>query len=130
LKSRDGSAPLSLAFSPDGETIATCGEHGTLYQWRPLESSDPRAVRIGAGDLHSIAYSQDGRFIAVASTHSNTAPKDDFIAVVRPRDGRLMWRANAHPGGASCVAFSAGGKELVSSGLDETIKRWRVNSDA
>jgi WD40 repeat protein len=130
FKPRYGFLLFSLAFSPGGDTIAACGENGTLHLWKPGENSDPRTVQLGTGNLRSVAYSQDGRLIAVASTHTRAAPADDFIALLRPSDGRILWRVNAHPGGATCLAFSAGGKELVSAGLDGTIKRWRVTSSA
>jgi WD40 repeat protein len=129
LKPGEGFPLFSLAFSPDGDTIVAGGAQGMLYLWRPSKSIHTRSVQLGAGDLRSVAYSPDGQLVAVASRHSRTAPTDDFIALVDPGDGRLLWRADAHPGGALCVAF-AGGKELVSAGRDGTIKRWRVSRDA
>jgi WD40 repeat protein len=130
LRSREGFHLFSLAFFPGGETVVACGAQGTLHFWSHGENPGFSTVHIGAGDLRSVACSPDGRFIAVAAQHSRAAPMDDFIALVRPSDGRLLWRADAHPGGALCVAFAAGGNELISAGREGTIKRWRVNGDA
>jgi hypothetical protein len=56
----------ALAFSPDGSMLASVSSDKTLRIWR-MPDGAPIHTITGKNDLHDIAFSPDGRTIAVAS---------------------------------------------------------------
>jgi WD40 repeat protein len=72
---RDAKEPfLRMAFSPDSKTIAAATEHAIhLYDTRP--SREARVLPHSAGFVSSIAFAQDGHFLAVAGQY----PKPSFL---------------------------------------------------
>ena len=56
----------AVAFSPDGEILATEADNGTVRLW-DLGSQQQIGPDIsGAGDLNALAFSPDGRLLATA----------------------------------------------------------------
>jgi len=133
----------SVSFSPDGKTLASGGEGGLLL-WdvpsgRPLntifhphEASD----RNGKPYVGAVAFSPDGRhlvtgganFQLVLWTLSKRGEADDNPR--EPTDVQDWYQTKTILGGHEdsilCVAFSADGKTLASSGWDNVIKIWDV----
>src|SRR5205823_1077832 len=73
-----------FTLSPDGREIAVLvpGAPGRWrVQLRRLADWRVRRTLSGARLAKRVIFSPDGSRLAVARTHSNTAPKDDFIAV-------------------------------------------------
>ena len=120
---------LSLAFSPDGKTLVTCGapmrghndnEPGELTLW-DTASWKPRNPRTqtDAGGLVGIAYSADGKLIAGGgydqAVHVWDAASLESKAIYIGHDD-MIWT----------VAFSPDGKTVASGSDDGTIKIWRL----
>jgi WD40 repeat protein len=57
----------SLAFAPDGRTIATISWDGTLRFWDAREAFELSCLDAGAGPLHGLALAPDGMTAAVGS---------------------------------------------------------------
>jgi WD40 repeat protein len=57
---------LSIAISPDGETLATGDVPGTVRLWHMADPQTPffTAQAHGQYDIMAIAFSSDGRFLA------------------------------------------------------------------
>jgi WD40 repeat protein len=55
----------SLAFAPDGRTIATVSWDGTLRVWDPRESFELSCLDAGVGPLWGLALAPDGMTVAV-----------------------------------------------------------------
>ncbi len=57
----------SVAFSPDGRTLATGGSWGELTLWEVSSGRQRHAFRGHESEIHALAFSPDGRTLAAAS---------------------------------------------------------------
>jgi WD40 repeat protein len=57
----------SVAFSPDGQTIASGSEDKTIKLWRRADGTLVQTLRGHQGRIYSVAFSPDGQTIASAS---------------------------------------------------------------
>jgi WD40 repeat protein len=71
-----------LAISPDG-TVASGSQDGLLTTW---ESGKARSTDMRASEIWSLAFSPDGKKLAVGA--------DKCVAVVSTADHRVTWRKN------------------------------------
>ncbi|MDT0351661.1 NB-ARC domain-containing protein [Pseudonocardia charpentierae] len=62
----DHTGPVqSVAWSPDGTQLASCGDDGILRLWNP-ETGDGRVMPTGvSGPIYALAWSPDGAWLAV-----------------------------------------------------------------
>ena len=121
----EGQAALySLAFSPDGSTLAA-GEMGnTLRLWEVQGGAEVLALSLpGQADafLWRVAFSPDGRWLAAGSS-------DGSLALWEAESGALAWAVQAHGAAVSALAFSPDGRWLASGGLDAAVYLWEVSS--
>ncbi len=69
------------------------------------------------GEISTIAFSPDGRDLAVASL-------DSTITIWGVLDGRPVQALNGHTLAVEDVAYSPDGRLLASAGLDDTARVW------
>jgi WD40 repeat protein len=104
----------SVAFSPDGTTLAAAFEDGTVKLWDP-ESGKERAELRHAGPVKSVAYAPDGRTLA-AGCEDGTATLWD------PASGKAREVMKADGSAVTSVAFAPDGKTLaMASGSDVAL---------
>jgi WD40 repeat protein/energy-coupling factor transporter ATP-binding protein EcfA2 len=118
-------AVFSVAFSPDGHTLATASDDHTAKLW---DLSDPRHPSLLATltghtkTVFSVAFSPDGHTVATAS--------DDHTAKLwdasDPRHPSLLATLTGHTGTVSAVAFSPDGHTVTTASVDQTAKLWDV----
>ena len=56
----------ALAFSPDGQTLATAGSDRTIKLWNLKDGKERAALAEGVGSVRSISFSPDGDWLAYA----------------------------------------------------------------
>ena len=105
----------SVAFSPDGETIASASSDRTVKLWdqqgkllNTLEGHDDK--------VRSVAFSPDGEIIASAS--------EDRTVKVWNRQGKLLNTLEGHDDKVVSVTFSPDGENIASASEDRTVKLW------
>jgi WD40 repeat protein len=111
----------SLAFSPDGQTLASACWDDTVTLWDVATGKALRSIS-GLADLPGeLVFSPDGRTLAI-SNGDNTIQLRDVAT------GQLLQTLTGHTDQILSIAFSTDGKTLVSGSFDNTIKLWDVAS--
>jgi hypothetical protein len=113
---------FSVAFSPDGKTLASGSYDQTIILW-DVASGQPIGQPLAGHSswVYSVAFSPDGKTLASGSS-DNTILLWDVAR--RQRIGQPL---TGHFGTVVSVAFSPDGKTLASGGEDKTIILWDVD---
>lgn len=108
-------APLtSVAIAPNGNTVAIGAARSVAFlNLATGEFGDPLELQ---SQIFALAYSADGRFLAIGGTDG----------VVRLYDPTTAIHASlrAHTTAVASVAFSPDGRYLATGGFDKLVKLW------
>jgi hypothetical protein len=108
----------SVAFSPQGDSLAAVGRHGTITV-RRIADGKLRGKLYG-GQALCVAFSPDGRILAGGT-------KQGEVRLWLASGGERPFRTlSGHEGEVRCVSFSPNGSFLASGGEDGTIRVWEV----
>ncbi|MFI0980439.1 trypsin-like peptidase domain-containing protein [Streptomyces sp. NPDC021093] len=116
----------SVAFSPDGRTLATGHVRGSdnrgSVRWWDLSSGKVRQVLGGhTHDVESVLYSPDGRLFASFSLDLTGRLWDVSTGTTRDR-------LTGFTGAVFSAAFSPDGHTLATASLEPTLRLWDVDT--
>jgi len=106
-----------MAFSPDGELLASWCADQMVRLWRAIDGKLLRTLEGHTRTVESVAFSPDGFLLASGSYMDRT------VRVWRVSDGVLV-RTLEHTQPVWCVAFSPDGGILASGSGDGTVRLW------
>lgn len=109
-------AVTDIAFSPDGNLLATASADSTVMVW-DAESGQPRdTLRSHRGEIHALAFSPDGVQLA-------TAGDDETVRVWNVGTGAQV-DSLPHDDIVTDVAFDPNGRILATASRDWVVRIW------
>ncbi|MGW2663015.1 nSTAND1 domain-containing NTPase [Nocardia tengchongensis] len=113
---------VAVAYSPDGHTIASTAQGDGKIQLWDADTGMPvgESINTGSAPREAVAFSPDGRRVAVAGSDGTIGVWD--VATRLP--GPML---KGHDGAVHSIAFSGVGNRLVSGGADFTVRIWDLD---
>lgn len=109
----------SVAFSPDGQLLASALYEGTLLLWDRSTGAVKNALKGHTGKVNSVVFSSDGRKLASASD-------DSVVLVWDVASGGLLLTLQGNTDRLLSVAFSPDNKSLLSNSHNGMLWHWDV----
>jgi WD40 repeat protein/serine/threonine protein kinase len=117
LFAADGDSPASVAFSPDGKTVAAAiSLAGVVKVWDVATGELKKTLERGNG-LNTVAFSPDGKSLASGGEQRS-------VIVWDLATGNRQFTFVGHGDFVLAVAFSPDRKTLASASNDRTVKLW------
>ncbi len=110
----------SVAFSPDGQLIASASQDRTIRLWSPTTGEIINILKGHRNTVNAVAFSKDGQVIASAS-------RDKTVRLWNRHTGKLIKTISGHWQSASDVAFSPDGATLASASSN-AVFLWDQNT--
>jgi WD40 repeat protein len=116
LKGHDN-VVCTVAFAPDGQTLASGGVDRTIKLWDLAKGRERATLNGHTAPIFSLAYSSDGKMLASGAL-------DGGLRVWDPDTGQLKVRLRGHMNPVGSLAFTPDSRTLVAGSVDMLIKVW------
>ena len=117
----------SVAFSPDGKTIASIDRSADVQLWDVDRKKHISSLVVSSGhslshydEYFTVSFSPDGRTIASTGYYSN-------INVWDVETEKLQNTLKGHTGFVTSLSYTADGTTLVSGSKDGTVLLWEIS---
>ncbi len=116
-----GAAVTSVAFSPNGQLIASGSADRSVKVWQIGNGTLVSNRSDHAMEVNAVAFSLDGMRLASASA-------DTTAKLYHSPDWNVERTLTGHTDGVTSLAFSPNSTTLATGGLDETVRLWNSNN--
>jgi WD40 repeat protein len=116
----------SVAYSPDGKTLATADHDQTVRLWDVQTGKERAALKTDTDSVCSLMFSQDGTTLASGGKTGGSASKDRTIRLWDVPTGDERATIKGHDEVVLSVVFSPDGRTLASGSGDKTVRLWKV----
>ncbi|HIK12670.1 MAG TPA: serine/threonine protein kinase [Oscillatoriaceae cyanobacterium M33_DOE_052] len=114
----------SVAFSPDGQTLASSSIDGTIKLWDIAKGNTRQTLKVDTapGEMvySLLAISPDGEILA-----SNSGSRGS-IEIWNLKSGKSLQEVQAQTAGVAAIAISPNGEILATGSPDGTIQLWNL----
>ncbi len=107
-----------VEFSPGGDLVATGTAGFHLALWDTATWEVRRVINLNGDSVCAMAFSPDGRTLAVATSYASEVELRDVAT------GARVGILDAHTDNARAVAFSPDGATVVTGAADGTLRLW------
>ncbi len=111
----------AVAFSPDGQSLASASDDGTVILWNVGTGQQIRVFRGHTDYVLAVAFSPDGRFLVSGSD-------DETAQVWDVSSGQHVRTFSGHTSSVNAVAVSPDGRYVASGGNDNVVRLWELGS--
>ncbi|NJN87510.1 MAG: hypothetical protein HC881_15885, partial [Leptolyngbyaceae cyanobacterium SL_7_1] len=113
--------PSAVAFSVDGQKVATGDMNGEVRLWRSGDGKNQLTLKGHHSWIWSLAFSPDGQILASASD-------DRTVRLWDLSTGQCCHTLTGHSGSIWSLAYSADGQYFASGSEDQTVKVWNAQT--
>lgn len=117
-----GDVVHGLAFSPDGQRLASCGYDRLVKLWETSTGKLIRDLKDHSDAVYGVCFSPDGKLLASAGA-------DRAVKVWDVESGIRLYTLSESTDWVYAVAWSPDGKHLAAAGVDKSIRVWEVNRE-
>lgn len=120
LEFHTGNQVLELAYSPDGQHIASVDRNGTIHVWNVDRTMKTRTFRGHTAGVLGAVWSPDGQRIA-------SVAQDDTLRIWNARDGNAPPILLKYTAPLFDVDWSPDGQRIATSSQDRTVALWNAD---